>query len=572
MSEYPTTRAAIYFRMSTHDQEDSIERQRSQVIPYAHRHGYAIVGEYTDEGIPGDEVERRKDFRRLLADAEADAFDVILCDDRDRFGRFDSIDYGYYVKPLRDRGLWLETVAQGKLDWHSFVGRVSDTVQQEAKQIEAQAISRRVLSGLVNLAKKGHFLGSPIPYGYRLHVETDARGQRVPGTSKLALGDAREVQAVRLMFKLYGVEGYSIEGVCEELYRRGIPSPRGCARWSKQTVAHILANRRYTGDMLWNEGSKSKYTELAKGSLQQYGRRAKQFRRHEAEDFILVPDAHEAIIDRETFERVQGRLTANRFHANPARPAQARPRRQKPSSHTPKKRHHYRLSGLLVCGNCGARMAAVTTPKGQVRYQCSTNRNYGAGVCSSNSIKESFLMDRLITHIEKDVLNPDGLAELHERRRREAERLKKEQPAKLETLRKQAAELTRKIDGLTGKLAVLAEVDPEGVRHYAQDIRLWRAQRQAVETKIAEVLRPPALVDLDEAAGFVRDYLGRLRDLMKSGEPRRMRLLLGELVDRIEVYFVARKCPKYVRSRFDRGVIYVRQQRMSVSSKTQGRL
>jgi len=59
---------------------------------------------------------------------------------------------------------------------------------------------------------------------------------------------------------------------------------------------------------------------------------------------------------------------------------------------------------------------------------------------------------------------------------------------------------------------------------------------------------------------------------MKSGEPRRMRLLLGELVDRIEVYFVARKCPKYVRSRFDRGVIYVRQQRMSVSSKTQGRL
>src|SRR5262249_32256585 len=140
-------RAAVYLRMSTNDQENSIERQRSQVIPYADRQGYSIVGEYTDEGIPGDEVERRKDFKRLLADAEAGAFDCIVCDDRDRFGRFDSIDYGYYVKPLRDRGVWLESVAQGKLDWHSFVGRISDTVQQEGKQMEAQAISRRVLSG-----------------------------------------------------------------------------------------------------------------------------------------------------------------------------------------------------------------------------------------------------------------------------------------------------------------------------------------------------------------------------------------------------------------------------------------
>jgi DNA invertase Pin-like site-specific DNA recombinase len=104
-------RAAFYDRMSDDDQENSIERQRSQVIPYVKKKGYQITQEYTDEGIPGDEVERRKGFLRLLADAEAGQFDCILCDDRDRFGRFDSIDYGYFVKPLRDRGIWLETHA-----------------------------------------------------------------------------------------------------------------------------------------------------------------------------------------------------------------------------------------------------------------------------------------------------------------------------------------------------------------------------------------------------------------------------------------------------------------------------
>jgi DNA invertase Pin-like site-specific DNA recombinase len=570
-------RAVLYFRMSTNDQENSIERQRSQVLPYAKRQSYQIVGEYIDEGIPGDEVDRRKDFKRLLGDAEAGQFDCILCDDRDRFGRFDSIDHGYYVKPLRDRGIWLETVAQGKLDWNSFAGRISDTVQQEGKQMETQAISRRVLSGFASLARQGRFLGSPIPYAYRLHVETDARGHRIPGTSKLVFGDAREVEAVRLMFRLYGIEGYSIEGICEELYRRGIPSPRGRARWCKQSVAHVLANRRYVGDMLWNEGSKAKYSELTNGQLRQYGRRAKQLRWHEPEDFIVTPNAHEPIIERELFEKVQWRLGVNRLQANPAAPEDRPRRRRKPSPikrRPSRKRNPYRLSGLLVCGHCGARMQANIAPDGHIRYRCSTRINYGPGVCAAGgSIKESFVLERLLAYIDKHILNPDGLAELHEQRRAEMKRLKKEQPKQLEALRRRESELTQQIDGLTSKLGTLATfAEGSMMRHYHESIDKWKVQRGAVQKEIADTLRPPKLADLDEAVRHVGNYMTQLRELLDKGEPKRLRLLLAELVDRIALKFKTHQCAKRPRSKFDSGVIYVRSNMSVVTSKTQGRL
>ena len=148
----------------------------------------------------------------------------------------------------------------------------------------------------------------------------------------------------------------------------------------------------------------------------------------------------------------------------------------------------------------------------------------------------------------------------------------KEQPGQLEALRHQAAELTRKIDGLTGKLAALAEVDPEGLRHYGETIRGWREQREKVEATIAETIRPPQLAELDVAVEQIRDYVGRFRQVMESGDPRRIRLLLAELVDRIELRFTTRQCRKQVRSTFDRGVIYVRPQLEFVASKTQGRL
>src|SRR5262249_38690130 len=114
--------------------------------------------------------------------------------------------------------------------------------------------------------------------------------------------------------------------------------------------------------------------------------------------------------------------------------------------------------------------------------------------------------------------------------------------------------------------------DPGMMMPYHESIAKWKTQREAVQQEIADILRPPALADLDEAARHAQAYLTQLRDCVEKEEPRRTRLLLASLVDRIELKFTQRRCAKYVRTSFDHGVIYVREQLKCVTSKTQGRL
>src|SRR5688572_14649301 len=106
--------AVAYYRMSSDKQDKSIAEQRAELAPWAIAHGYVILREYIDEGINGDwETPKRKAFLRMLDDADAGDFAAILCWDQDRFGRFDSVDAGRWIQPLRENGICLATIAQG---------------------------------------------------------------------------------------------------------------------------------------------------------------------------------------------------------------------------------------------------------------------------------------------------------------------------------------------------------------------------------------------------------------------------------------------------------------------------
>src|SRR6476660_1606391 len=100
--------AVLYLRMSSGKQEQSIPAQRAELIAYAAKHGYKIVGEYLDEAISGDHTERRAGFLRMREDATKGKFSIVLCWDQDRFGRFDPIEGGFWIKQFRDHGVRLE--------------------------------------------------------------------------------------------------------------------------------------------------------------------------------------------------------------------------------------------------------------------------------------------------------------------------------------------------------------------------------------------------------------------------------------------------------------------------------
>ncbi len=126
--------AVAYYRMSTDRQEKSIGEQKVAVEAYAKAHGFTILREYKDEGISGDATERRLAFQKMIADAtERRDFKAVLAWDQDRIGRFNSMEAGYWLHPLVKVGIYLATVAQGRIDWNDFTGRVMYTIQQEGK-------------------------------------------------------------------------------------------------------------------------------------------------------------------------------------------------------------------------------------------------------------------------------------------------------------------------------------------------------------------------------------------------------------------------------------------------------
>jgi len=137
MPEKPARVVVAYLRMSDLKQEDSIERQRTAVRAYAAKQGYAIALEYVDEGIAGDEVEKRPAFLRLLKDAAAGKVKVILADALDRLSRLDIWEAGVVYSPLRKAGVAVETVAQGRIDWDDFAGSIVAALHQQKGTAEA---------------------------------------------------------------------------------------------------------------------------------------------------------------------------------------------------------------------------------------------------------------------------------------------------------------------------------------------------------------------------------------------------------------------------------------------------
>jgi site-specific DNA recombinase len=516
-------RAAAYYRMSDPRQEDSVGRQRSQVEPHARKLGVTIVREYTDEGIPGDQIAKRKDFQRMLRDAQAGLFDCILCDDKDRFGRFDAIDLGEVVAPLRRKGVWLETVAQGKIDWNSFAGRITDAVLQEAKNLESEATSRRVLSGQLLKAQKGVTTGGRACYGYRWEADPE-RGKRL-------VPDGRKADVVRLAFRRYA-EGATLWELADELYRRGVPSPLGAARWTRTVIQRMLSNRRYVGDWTWGvhpQGKRHRYT----GSLRQSARGERRPRQNAPDAWIVLPGAHEPLIDRETFERVQARLRDNQKRTGKKRAA-----------------GNFALGGLLVCGHCGSRMVGATQ-RGRRMYVCGAYLLHATRGCHKNWIAEAAITDLLIRKLQEAYLDPARLQELRE----EMARVEAEQRAddNLDRLRRRVETLDRQISQGTERLLLLPADRVPGA---AAKLREWEGERDEVKAELRRAETSSPVESLEACIQTAEKLLWNLQDCLKAEDTPLLRELFREMIDHVELHWTHRKAGALTRSAFHRGVIH----------------
>jgi len=307
----------LYLRMSDERQEHSITDQRTELLTYAVKHGYKVLREYIDPAISGDDTLRRVEFLRMREDAAKSEFAVVLCWDQDRFGRFDPIEGGYWILPFRNAGVRLETIAQGKIDWTDFSGRLRYVVEQEGKHAYLRDLSRNVCRGLKRSAEAGELIVAC--YGYRS-----------VGTELVVEPD--EAKIVRMIFKLYLSAKGSLRSIAQRLNQDKVPSPRG-GTWAVNSVRSILTRHKYTGAYSWGSTVVGRYHGIGGGEIVLRQKSDKQ----EKATPITSDRRHPSIIDEDQFDRVQRLLQRRTIETSP-------------SDQT------YLLSGLLRCANCGSSM------------------------------------------------------------------------------------------------------------------------------------------------------------------------------------------------------------------------
>jgi len=508
--------AVVYLRRSTDRQEQSIDDQRAVITAYAKAHGFEIIREFCDDAVSGASAANREAFQEMIQSVEFAQGEIgaVLCYDISRFGRTDSDEAGFYRYRLKKAGCQVVYVAENLPN--NRAGDLVRDVKQWQKREFLVDLSRDVVRGLLSAAQKGNSCGKPTPFGFD-RIAKDGKATLTPG-------DPQKVEIVRDIFSLY-LQGYGCLQIAHELNRRGLRGPTG-RDWRQTTIGFILSNREYVGDMVYNKRSRGKFHGISAGRVVAKEFNSSSFRRNPQQDWIIVEAAHEAIIDRETFEKVQAVMRERAKNRNGAIGR----------SLNYSYKNNYLLSGLVRCG-CGAKMHGLPTSSYKngeriyhTRYVCSAGAS--GGNCDRNAV-DSSLLDKFILDKVKEELGRD------DNRETLLSMLKEELAERTKTASVPVGDIDRKIQEIDNSVNLILEgLSPENIALANSQLTELREERERLERQKAAVLGThPLQMGVEKAAEKALALLPRLEECEKSGLFGELKELVGLFVSKITLTF-----------------------------------
>ena len=288
----PKVRVAAYCRVSTAEeaQVGSFEMQIQHFQSVIDNNpNYELVKIYTDEGISGTSVGKRKGFQEMIEDACAGKIDLILTKSISRFGR-NIVDILTTLRMLSDLSppvaVNFESEGINTSDGKnkliiSILSALAELESQQKSIAIKEGIRYRMQEGLYKFSVK-NTIGYYRDYSGRVKIEP------------------AEAEIVRYIFDSF-VEGASPQGIADSLTEQGIHSPKGMERWQQATIRNILRNEKYCGDVLYQKTYSKDYlthkTVKNRDILPQW----------------YWENNHPAIIKREQWNKVQELLNAGRW-------------------------------------------------------------------------------------------------------------------------------------------------------------------------------------------------------------------------------------------------------------------
>lgn len=323
---------ALYARVSSErqEQERTIDSQLAALGDLARTRGWEVPPSlvYRDEGYSGSRLDRPGlDALRDAASEGKVARLVVYCPDR--LAR-NYVHQQILLEELQHRGVEVHFVERPITDRPE--DKLLIQMQGVIAEYERTKILERTRRGRLYKARMGLWLnwGTP-PYGYRMLP----REKNAPMTPVV---EETEASWVRQIFAWVAEEGLSGRQVARRLNRLGVP-PRRAKRWNCSTVCSLLSNPAYAGTTYYNRTETvepkrrrhpGRYYRMAKGTH--------KLRPREEWIAIAVP----ALVSAESQVRALAQLQRNRWTS------------------IRNTRHLYLLRTLVVCGECGRHMNAIT--------------------------------------------------------------------------------------------------------------------------------------------------------------------------------------------------------------------
>ncbi|WP_102401264.1 recombinase family protein [Haloimpatiens massiliensis] len=503
---------AKYIRLSKEDlnrgkdDSNSVTNQKKLLDDYYRQHldEFESAETYVDDGCTGTDT-NRADFQRLLADIYAKKVNCVIVKDLSRLSR-NYTDAGSLIENLFvQMNVRFISLAEG-VDSYLNPDSVSSILVPITNVMNDQycyQTSKKIRQVFDYKKRNGEFIGSYAPYGYI----------KDPNDKHALLVDHEAAEVVKKIFSMC-LSGMTVRAIVNHLNDHGVmcPSvykqsqglkykcPNGQTQpmWSTITISNMLKNPVYVGDMAQGRN------------------RVKSYKIHKIEavpekDWIVVPNTHEPIIDREAFEKVKQLL-------------------KRDTRTSPKQKQLYLFSGFLRCADCGRAMSRIASKELYVYYQCGTYKSLSKKACTMHSIKSTRLEAAVLYAIRQQVHLAVSYSAIVSKINLAP--LKKSQSIRLnELITAKEKELTKI---MRYKQALYQDwkdghITHNDYRHMSED---YEQQNEAIGTVIANLKKERD--ELENGIDTENPFLATFRK--HENIDKLTREILIELVDHIKVY------------------------------------
>lgn len=353
---------ALYCRLSSDDDlegdSNSIKNQKLLLSDYAKENKFRNTRFYIDDGFSGSNFERPA-FKRLLNDVENGEISTVIVKDMSRFGR-DHILVGYYTKYYFPDADVRFIAIFDQMDTETNPDDDIIPFKNILNEMYAKDCSRKIKAVVKAKGNSGRHLTTIPPLGY----------MKDPEDKEKWIVDEEGALIVKEIFNLC-VKGYGPSQIARILTERGIETPslylhrkklpcsvkikQDAEVWDYSTVVGILENEEYLGHTVNFKTYKKSY-------------KSKKSYNNPRENWVIVENTQEAIIDQNTFDIVQQVRAGRRSLTDMGTP--------------------HMLSGLLYCADCNQKMylCRCTTMNQKEYFNCSTYRKKKKKYCTSHQI------------------------------------------------------------------------------------------------------------------------------------------------------------------------------------------